>query len=721
VINADKEKIFSTLQETFGFSTFRENQLEIIQAILQKNDAFAVMPTGGGKSLCYQLPALLLDGTCIVISPLISLMKDQVDNAQALGIRAAFINSSQTPEQQAGILTAFDENALDLLYLAPERLSLNHFSRKLQQGKIAFVAIDEAHCISEWGHDFRPDYLELAQLHTLLPDVAITAFTATATEQVATDIVSRLHLYNPFTVRASFNRPNLSYRVALRNNTSRQILQEINTHTNQSGIVYRLSRKDVEKTTAMLVNNGISSLPYHAGLDSIQRAENQEAFNRDEVQVIVATVAFGMGIDKSNVRFVIHADLPKNIEGYYQETGRAGRDGEPASCLLLYNRGDMMRLGHFLDQLPDTTEREIGWQKLKQMADYAELPVCRRKQLLSYFDEQLPGENCGGCDICLQGVEELEATTQAQMIMSAIHRTGQRFGAGHIIDIVLGAKTQRLLRFGHDKLPTHGVGKGHKKIFWRRLVDAMLHKGLLTTDGGKFPVLHLTPDGEDVLFGRQTFTLQMVKELAADTSSKDTPIHLHNDLFELLREQRRTLAKQQNIPPYVIFSDKSLHEMCRLLPTTPETLLAVNGVGKAKLESYGNDFIKIITAWLNDNPDVERPEPGTALPSSRTTEKMLSETVCNSGALAEKGFSLEQIASQRKLKPSTVATHLVEWIDAGKPLDIGKVIHPEKYELIKEQFAIHSNGFLKPVVEALDGQVSYDEAKIVRAVIQSCS
>jgi ATP-dependent DNA helicase RecQ len=710
-------KLFTVLQETFGFASFRQNQQEIIQAIMAGQDVFAVMPTGGGKSLCYQLPALLLDGVCIVISPLISLMKDQVDSATALGIRAAFINSTLTRETQAQVMASFRANELDLLYLAPERLALDHFARQLQQGHISLIAVDEAHCISEWGHDFRPDYLQLSKLPELLPGIGIGAFTATATEQVAHDIVHRLQLKNPFRVRASFNRPNLNYTVRMRDNVQRQILQATREHTGQPGIVYRLSRNDVERTAAVLMENGISALPYHAGLNSLQRAKNQEAFNRDEIQVIVATVAFGMGIDKSNVRFIIHGDLPKNMEGYYQETGRAGRDGEPAECLLLYNRGDMMRLGHFLDQLQDPTERDIGWRKLKQMADYAEKPICRRRQLLAYFDEDLQEENCGGCDICLQGVEELDATTEAQMLMSAIHRSGQRFGAAHVIDIVVGAKTKKLLQFGHDKLPTHGVGKHRKKIFWRRLADAMLHDGLLRTEGGKFPTLSLTPAGEDILYGRSSYSLHLVKEVAAESRQPETPAIIHEDLFAQLRELRRKQAEEQNVPPYVIFSDKSLHDMCRLLPTTTETMLAVNGVGRAKLERYGNKFLSVIDAWLTDNPDVKQPGPLPGMIRKPAAAARDSSTIKESAELAGKGLSLEEIAVQRGLKPTTIAVHLATWIEEGNQLDIDHLVDEKKRNLLQEQFTLHGTDFLKPAVEALEGRVNYEEARIVRACL----
>ena len=469
----DTAQVYDALRKVFGFQQFRPNQESIISSILNKKDVFAVMPTGGGKSLCYQLPAKVMDGTTVVISPLISLMKDQVDAALENGISAAFINSSLSSEETSSVFRSLRTNSLDLLYIAPERFAMSGFLETLKTISISFFAVDEAHCISEWGHDFRPDYLSLSQIAKTFPEIPVAAFTATATHKVQKDIIAKLSLRSPFTVRASFNRDNLFYRVESKRNLNSQVLDILGKYDGEPGIIYRTTRDAVTDMAAMLKEKGIRALPYHAGLPQETRKINQEAFNRDEVQVIVATIAFGMGIDKSNVRFVIHGDLPKNMEGYYQETGRSGRDGEPADCVLFFGRGDIPKIKYFIDQVPDDRERALSNEKLNQMVRYASHNVCRRRQLLEYFNESYEKENCGACDICTGKVEKVDVTTDAQILMSAVSRTGQRFGTMHIIDIVTGANTKRIRDLEHDKVKTYSAFDSRERAdvpgaFWRR-------------------------------------------------------------------------------------------------------------------------------------------------------------------------------------------------------------------------------------------------------------
>ena len=465
------------LKSVFGFSQFRPYQEDIIKAICRGQDVFAVMPTGGGKSLCYQFPAVVLEGVCVVISPLLSLMKDQVDSARETGLRAATINSTTTASEYGKALGAMQRDKLDLLYISPERFNSPGFTEKLLENKISFFAIDEAHCISEWGHQFRPDYLQLGRIAKLFPDAPIAAFTATATDRVAADIKSRLALRHPFEVRASFDRPNLDYTVLRKDDLNRQLLDFLKTADGQPGIIYRGTRKKVEETAQMLKKHGIAALPYHAGMSSAQRNQVQESFTYDRIQVVVATIAFGMGIDKPNVRFVIHGDLPKNIEGYYQETGRAGRDGAPSRCLLLFGYQDVVLQNSFIEQYEDPQTREVTREQLKQMIRYAESDECRRKAILRYFGEEYPNDNCGHCDYCRGAIKHVDATVDAQKALSAMQRTGNRFGIGHLVDILVGAKTERIRKFAHDRLPTYGVGKEKPKKYWHFLFNALVCKG----------------------------------------------------------------------------------------------------------------------------------------------------------------------------------------------------------------------------------------------------
>ena len=610
------ETIHATLSEIFGFTTFRPNQEEIVRAILARRNVFAIMPTGGGKSLCYQLPARMLPGVCVVISPLISLMKDQVDAARANGLHAAAFNSTSTIGDKNYIRDALRDNALDLLYISPERFNSEHFLERLKTLSLSFFAIDEAHCISEWGHDFRPDYLALARIGDEFPDVPIAAFTATATLRVAEDIVNRLKLTNPHLTRASFNRPNLFYQVIYKRGLDRQLLDFLRRHPNESGIVYRTSRKKVEETAAFLQLQGFSALPYHAGMTDDVRHTTQEAFRRDDCAIIVATIAFGMGIDKSNVRFVVHGDLPKNIEGYYQETGRAGRDGEPAFCTLFYGRQDIATLTHFADEIEDEHAREIAKEQLRQMIRFAEQDECRRIGLLRYFGEEFPTTRCDFCDICSGDVEREDATLAAQKVLSAIYRTGERFGATHICDVVVGENTEKVRQFRHDQIPTFGVGKDRPKPYWRTVVNALVSQKILAVDDPQFPVLKLTENAWAILRKKQCF--EMLSRQSRPKSQKSRTFVAHSEppareanplserLFQRLRELRKEIATAENLPSYVVFSDKTLREMSLVIPKDRNAFLRISGVGQRKLETYGEAFLVAINEFCRDN-DQDRP------------------------------------------------------------------------------------------------------------------
>ncbi len=598
------------LSRTFGYTSFRPHQQEIVENILSGRDVLGIMPTGGGKSLCYQLPAKMAAGTAVVISPLISLMKDQVDSARENNMEAAFLNSSLSNTQAAAVYRKLEDGVLDLLYISPERFAMESFLATLKSSRISFFAVDEAHCLSEWGHDFRPDYLSLAQIRRHFPKAPIAAFTATATSEVQRDILAKLSLRNPLQVRASFNRPNLFYEVRAKREVKEQILGFLREHRDEPGIVYRTTRDAVEKTSAYLVSKGIDARPYHAGLSAKERAENQEAFSKDEVQIMVATIAFGMGIDKSNVRFVLHADLSKNIEGYYQETGRAGRDGDPSLCILFFGGGDIPKLRHFMDQIFDPQERALALGKLNKMAEFATRNLCRRRQLLAYFEETYPDDSCGSCDICTGKASTVVATREAQMALSAIVRTGERFGAGHVVDVLIGADTQKIRELRHDSIKTYGVGKHRDKAFWRSLIGEMLGRGLLGLDSGPYPILKVMEASLPILQGKEKFEiLEMAhKEPSgskssaksksgrgktdSDSSAKDEP-----DLFASLRALRKTLAQRQGVPPYMVFSDKTLHEMCSQKPLTLNAFREVSGVGDAKRDKYGMEFVQEIRAY----------------------------------------------------------------------------------------------------------------------------
>ncbi len=601
------------LRRVFGFDAFRGAQAEIVDHVIAGGDGLVLMPTGGGKSLCYQVPALARDGMAVVVSPLIALMQDQVEALRQLGVGAAVLNSTLTPAEAAQTLRAMEAGALDLVYVAPERLLSNGFLDRLSRCALSLFAIDEAHCVSQWGHDFRPEYLQLAVLGERFPGVPRLALTATADGPTRRDIIERLGLEGGRLFVASFDRPNIRYRVAPKENAPAQLAAFIRSeHPGEAGIVYRLSRADVERTAQGLAAQGISALPYHAGLDKGLRAAHQDRFLKEDGIVMVATIAFGMGIDKPDVRFVAHLDLPKSLEAYYQETGRAGRDGLPSDAWMVYGMQDAVRLRHFIEssEAPDAQKR-IERRKLDSLLGYCETTRCRRQVLLEYFDEILEAP-CGNCDTCLEPAEGFDGTEAARKALSCVWRTGQRFGAVHVIDVLLGGETERIRRFGHDGLSTYGIGKEFSRREWRSILRQLVAMGLLVVDADGHGGLRLGEDCRAVLRGERSIRLRRdpAARKPARAARAKTRLALDDPadqaLFDALRARRMALARAQGVPPYVIFHDSTLIEIARHKPDSLDALAALPGVGAAKLERYGETFLAVVAA----PPEASAEAPG---------------------------------------------------------------------------------------------------------------
>ena len=597
------------LKSTFGYATFRPLQREIIEANLVGEDVFALLPTGGGKSLCFQLPALARDGLTVVVSPLIALMKDQVDALQASGVAATFLNSTLGAEESRSRLRGLHRGDYKLLYVAPERLMLAGWIENLKTWNVSCIAIDEAHCVSEWGHDFRPEYRQLAKLRTALPDVPMMALTATATGRVREDIVTHLKLRDPQTFVASFNRPNLTYRVVPKDEPAKQIITFVRKREHESGIIYCASRATAERVAESLAGRGFLARPDHAGLDAAERARNQEMFLRDDTRIICATIAFGMGINKPNVRWVIHHDLPKNIEGYYQETGRAGRDGLPGDCLLLFSPGDIAKQTHFLDEITNEQERSIARAQLRQIVHYAESSGCRRAELLQYFGETFPLNNCGACDNCAEPRESFDGTIVAQKFLSCVFRIQQasRFGAGlnHVIEVLTGAKTDKITRWGHDQLSTYGIGGELSRPQWASIGRELMRLGYVGLGTGEYATLELTAEGMAVLRARTPITLT---KPAADAPKsrrvaprREGDIDCDEILFEKLRTLRKLLADERKVPAYIIFGDNTLRALAREYPQSLSDLEGIPGIGEKKRAEFGEVFTATIAAYLKHN------------------------------------------------------------------------------------------------------------------------
>lgn len=607
LMSVDHVDLAQLLKRTFGYSTFRPLQREIIASTLAGRDVFALLPTGGGKSLCFQLPALARPGLTVVVSPLIALMKDQVDQLQASGVAATFLNSSLGAEEARARLRGLHRGEFKLLYVAPERLMLDGWQENLKSWNVTCLAIDEAHCISEWGHDFRPEYRQLAKLRAALPDVPAMALTATATERVRADIVAHLKLREPEIFVASFNRPNLTYRVVPKDQPLKQIIEFVRKREHESGIIYCASRAATERVAESLAGRGFSARPYHAGLTAEERATNQEQFLRDDTRIICATIAFGMGINKPNVRWVIHHDLPKNIEGYYQETGRAGRDGLPGDCLLLFSVGDIAKQIHFIDEMTNEREQQVARNQLRQIVHYAESSGCRRSELLEYFGETFPIDNCAACDNCVEPRETYDGTLVAQKFLSCIYRIAQNsqfsVGLNHIIEVLTGADTEKIRRWGHDRLTTYGIGGELSRPQWAAVGRELTRLGYVAVAEGEFATLELTREGLTALVKRTPITLTKPMDLpkAKRVVRREGEVACDEILFERLRALRKKLADERRVPAYIVFGDTTLRAMARHYPTSLDAMETIPGMGEKKRAEFGEIFAEEIASFLETN------------------------------------------------------------------------------------------------------------------------
>ncbi|MGD1960850.1 MAG: DNA helicase RecQ [Fulvivirga sp.] len=705
------------LKEVFGFSKFRDYQQEIIQSVLTGHNTVVLMPTGGGKSLCYQVPALVKEGTAIVVSPLIALMKDQVDALRLHGVKAAYLNSTQRHEEQSAIFSQLRSGELKLLYLAPERLlgKEEEFISFIREINISLIAVDEAHCISAWGHDFRPEYLLLANVNKAFGDkVPVIALTATADELTRKDIIEKLELNDPKVFITGFNRPNIQYLVKPKTNAYLQLIEFLTKRKDDSGIIYTLRRKDTEELAERLNADGFSAKPYHAGLDRSLRNRHQDEFLKDETKIVVATIAFGMGIDKSNVRYVVHMDLPKNVEGYYQETGRAGRDGLASTALMFYSYSDFFTMQKLVRVADNQEQSDVMEEKLRQMANYGSLKTCRRRFLLEYFGEKATS-HCGNCDNCLHHYEEIDATEIAQKALSAVARLDQRFGANYVIDFLRGSQSAKI-RDVHRQLKTYGVGSDLSRDNWRHYLNELIHEGLLKRSAGQYPVIELTEKSHAVLKGETKVKLSKAVEVETAFIKEEAP-ELHADLVRILKDLRRVLADSEGVPAYVVFSDATLHELASFLPNTLEELHRISGFGTIKVQRYGEVLLAQIRKYCEQHQLDSNLTP--VRPTSRKKSKTTSgATYLKTLELFQAGKNRFEISKERGLALGTIESHFEKLIRQGK-IKANDVLEEETISIIKDAISKVEQVGLRPVKEELGDAFTYGEIRIVAAEWQS--
>ena len=709
------------LKRHFGYDEFRPGQEEIISNALAGRNSLVVMPTGGGKSLCYQLPALATGGVTLVISPLIALMKDQVDGLRANGIAADFLNSTLDNRTAAEVERAAQAGAVRLLYVAPERVSMPGFRRFLGTLDLRMIAIDEAHCISEWGHDFRPDYRILAELRELFPQTPVMALTATATERVQRDIVEQLRLDDGRRFVSGFDRPNLTYRVEPGVGAWDALLDLLEERKGQSAIVYCFSRKDTEELAARLNSHRYKAVAYHAGLDARTRRVTQERFIDGDVPIVAATIAFGMGIDKPDIRLVVHYTLPKSIEGYYQETGRAGRDGLPSECVLFFSEGDRAKQEYFIQGMTGDA-RAVAERQLQQMVDFCRLSTCRRKYLLGYFGDTLTDDSCGNCDVCLARRRSVDVTVVAQKLLSAVMRTGERFGITHVCNVLLGKNLKRIRELEHDKLSVFGVERDHDLDELRQIADGLVDRGLLARTDDRYRTISVTRAGRDWLRDGQILTLEMRAGDPPARNGTAAPRRAagagvpnggyDTTLFERLRALRRRLADEEGVPAFVVFNDATLRGLAAEKPLTSQAMLRVSGVGPAKLERHGEAFLAVISGHVHGSQS--RSEKGAGMVNRPRRGGSHDQT----HLLLRQGMSIAEVAEERGLTEGTIVAHIERLNATGNQVDVQPLLPPpQKTERIKVALTTSEDGRLAPVKELLGDDYSYEEIRLVRLAI----